>query len=44
MSYGKIYKITNLIDGKVYVGQTTKPSVNDRFEDHCNEKLGNRFT
>lgn len=37
MKYGTIYKITNLINGKEYVGQTTG-SVLDRFNDHCVEK------
>ena len=31
---GKIYKITNKINGKIYVGQTTK-SLNERFQKHC---------
>ena len=31
---GKIYKITNKINGKVYVGQTTK-TLKERFEKHC---------
>lgn len=37
MKYGTIYKITNLINGKQYVGQTTN-SVLNRFADHCSEK------
>lgn len=28
-----IYKITNLIDGKVYIGQTNNP--NNRWKEHC---------
>lgn len=31
---GKIYKITNHINGKIYVGQTTK-SLKERFQKHC---------
>ena len=31
---GKIYKITNNINGKVYVGQTTK-TLTERFKKHC---------
>lgn len=38
MSYGKVYMITNLINGKVYVGQTTKADVMLRFNEHCTEK------
>lgn len=37
MAYGYIYKITNLINAKVYVGQTTK-TVEQRFKGHCNSK------
>lgn len=29
-----IYKITNLINNKVYIGQTRR-SINDRWRDHC---------
>lgn len=36
MSYGKIYKIRNNLDGKEYVGQTTK-TVESRFKGHCEE-------
>lgn len=31
---GKIYKITNKINGKIYVGQTVK-SLKERFNKHC---------
>lgn len=30
----KIYKITNLINGKIYVGQTMR-SIEERFKEHC---------
>jgi group I intron endonuclease len=32
-----IYKITNATNGKVYIGQTTKP-LQERFVKHCNSK------
>lgn len=32
---GYIYKIQNLINGNVYIGQTVKP-VEKRFQQHCN--------
>lgn len=31
---GKIYKITNKINGKIYIGQTTK-TLKERFNAHC---------
>ena len=31
---GKIYKITNKINGKIYIGQTVK-SLKERFQKHC---------
>lgn len=34
--YGVIYKITNLINGKIYIGQTTK-DVKIRFRQHCSK-------
>lgn len=35
---GRIYKITNKLNGKFYVGRTIK-SLNKRFYDHCYEAL-----
>jgi predicted GIY-YIG superfamily endonuclease len=32
-----IYKITNLINQKIYIGQTTG-SIQERWEAHCNPK------
>ena len=37
-----IYKITNAIDGNVYVGQTTK-SAEERFKEHCWDALSGRL-
>lgn len=34
--YGRIYKITNLITNKIYIGQTTK-SIEERFRGHIKE-------
>ncbi len=31
---GKIYKITNKVNGKIYVGQTIK-TLEERFQKHC---------
>lgn len=33
--YGYIYKITNLINNKIYIGQVYNKSINDRFNRHC---------
>lgn len=33
--YGFIYKITNNINGKIYIGQVYNKSINDRFIRHC---------
>ena len=33
---GKIYKITNKINGKVYIGQTIQ-NLKDRFNRHCSD-------
>ncbi|WP_251316778.1 GIY-YIG nuclease family protein [Flintibacter muris] len=35
-----IYKITNKLDGKIYVGQTIRP-VHERFKRHINDALNN---
>lgn len=35
-----IYKITNIINGKVYIGQTIRP-IKDRFKRHINDALNN---
>lgn len=32
-----IYKITNQINGKVYIGKTTEPSINERWKQHKSE-------
>lgn len=37
---GKIYKITNKVNGKIYVGQTTK-TLEERFQKHCWETTEN---
>lgn len=39
--YGSIYKITNKLSGKIYVGQTVN-KVEDRFYEHRTEKRNNR--
>ena len=35
-----IYKITNIQNNKVYIGQTIRP-INDRFRRHINDALNN---
>lgn len=42
MAYGVVYKITNTVNGKIYIGQTTR-SVEQRFKEHLNEEtyIGN---
>lgn len=35
--FGIIYKITNLINGKIYIGQTTQ-SLKARWRQHCNDE------
>ncbi len=34
-----IYKITNKLNGKIYIGQTVQ-TINDRWSDHCRPCLG----
>jgi group I intron endonuclease len=41
MKYGRIYKIINQVNDKVYVGQTTK-TIEERFEAHCTDRRKNR--
>ena len=31
-----IYKITNLINNKIYIGKTNR-TIEERFKEHCNE-------
>lgn len=35
-----VYKITNIINGKLYIGQTIRP-VEDRFKRHINDAINN---
>lgn len=35
--FGCVYKITNLINGKIYIGQVYNKSIYDRFNRHCKE-------
>ena len=37
-----IYKITNDINGKVYIGKTSS-SIDSRFQEHCKESHGRRW-
>lgn len=37
MDYGIVYKITNLVDGKIYIGQTTR-TAKIRFNEHATRK------
>lgn len=34
MAYGVIYKITNMLNGMPYIGQTTRP-IEERFREHA---------
>ena len=38
--HGKIYKITNIQNQKVYIGQTIRP-IEDRFRRHLNDAINN---
>ena len=38
--YGYIYKITNLINGKIYIGQVYNKSVENRFIRHYKNVMG----
>lgn len=40
MSY--VYKITNKINGKMYIGQTSR-TLAERFDEHCREVCSQRF-
>ena len=40
--YGVIYKITNLVNGKKYIGQTSKYYINDRWSQHKNYAKNNK--
>ena len=37
-----IYKITNIQNNKVYIGQTIRP-IKDRFNRHINDAISNRL-
>ncbi len=34
MAYGTVYKLTNTVNGKIYIGQTRRP-LYKRFNEHC---------
>ena len=38
-----IYKITNKINGKSYIGQTSKSSIEERFNEHWRSRNSKRF-
>ena len=42
MSISYIYKITNIINGSIYVGQTTQKDIYVRFNQHLKEARGTR--
>ena len=39
---GKIYKVTNVINGKAYVGQTIRP-LQERFDRHLRDAINNKY-
>ena len=39
---GKIYKITNNINNKIYIGQT-KQSLNERWYKHCSKPTNDKY-
>ena len=39
--YGYIYKITNLVNNKIYIGQVYNKSIEDRFNRHCDGATAN---
>ena len=36
-----IYKITNKLNGKIYIGKTTK-TIEERYKEHCNDYMKDR--
>ena len=40
--YGVIYTITNLVNGKKYIGQTSKYYINDRWSQHKSYAKNNK--
>ena len=41
--YGRIYLVTDLVNGKVYVGLTTRSSIETRWVEHCSADDGLPF-